>query len=127
VYARLIAEVEVDVTGGVVVATGGVVVAVVVAATKVALQIAVVPPFSPPQFQEGVLVPETVELVPALQSPVVGNTLTTVPLADPHVPLTGDGIVIQILPFHVVPDAHDDVPLIVAKTTIVDVEASRIW
>jgi hypothetical protein len=126
VYERLIAFVEVDVTG-VVVATGGVVVPVVVAATYVAAQIADVPPFNPAQFQDSVLVPEILELVPVLQSPVVGRTFTTVPLADPHVPLIGCGTVIQTLPFHAVPTAQDDVPLIVARTTTVDVELSRIW
>jgi hypothetical protein len=121
VYARLIAVVDVDVIGGVVVATG-----VVVAATKVAPQIAVVPPFNPVQFQERELVPEIVELVPALQSPVVGSTLTIVPLAVPHVPFIGAGIVTHILPFHDVPPAQDDVPLIVARIISVEVDASRI-
>jgi len=51
---------------------------------------AVLPPLLPAQLHDQGPEPPTADAVPALQRPVVGAALTAMPLAEPHVPFTGD-------------------------------------
>src|SRR6185437_12163762 len=73
---------------------------------------AAVPPFVLAQLQLQGPLPEIIELLPALQKPVVGAVLTATPLAVPHAPLIIAGarqtaIVPPLLPIQF----HDHGPL----------------
>jgi hypothetical protein len=70
-------------------------------AGKTALQLAVVPPFTPVHDQFHGPLPETAVAVPVVQSPVEGAEVSATPLDDPHAPLTG----VAVTPFCAVHDA----------------------
>jgi hypothetical protein len=68
----------------------------VAAKDSVAEQLAVAPPFVPAHVHENELAPETTELVPAKQSPVVGTEENVPPFDVPHDPFTATGVAISV-------------------------------
>ena len=53
------------------------------------MRVALAPPLEPPQLHVQGPEPATDDAVPAEQRLVEGETIPVVPLADPHMPLTG--------------------------------------